>query len=328
MGARKVTILYNRSRKELPAEPVEVAEAEREGVEFRYLATPTRITVKGGKATGVSFKTALLGPPTSLGRRRIVGTKGPVRRLVADLVVTTPNYIPDLSPFDETIPTTLRKTVHVDPVTLATPVDGLFAAGDAVTGPRNFIRNLASGRKAALSIHRYLRGEDMRPSRESEGSKREIVSISLDRVEKLARIEEPALSDSERTSSFDEVHLLPDEEAIIAEAQRCLHCGACTHCDTCVIQCPEDAISKVDGDYVIDYDKCTGCRVCVEECPTSAIQMPAVGACVACGYCLKRFECPSLVRGEDGRIEINRLTCVDCGLCMEVCGQKAIVPLG
>jgi indolepyruvate ferredoxin oxidoreductase alpha subunit len=99
---------------------------------------------------------------------------------------------------------------------------------------------------------------------------------------------------------------------------------ACCQCDTCMIQCPEGAISKTEGGYVIDYDKCTGCRVCVRECPTSAIDMPVVGACIGCGYCLKRFECPSLIRGEDGRVKIDRLTCVDCGLCMQVCGQGGI----
>jgi indolepyruvate ferredoxin oxidoreductase alpha subunit len=102
----------------------------------------------------------------------------------------------------------------------------------------------------------------------------------------------------------------------------------CGQCDTCMIQCPEEAISKTEDGYVIDYDKCTGCRVCAEECPTSAIDMPALGACIGCGYCLKRFECPSLVRGEDGRVKIDRLTCVDCGLCIQVCCQEAIVPAG
>jgi len=98
----------------------------------------------------------------------------------------------------------------------------------------------------------------------------------------------------------------------------------CCQCDTCVIQCPVGAISRTGDDYVIDYSKCTGCRVCAQECPTSAIEMPAVGACIACGYCLRRFECPSLIRGEDGRVKIDRLTCVDCGLCIEVCGQGGI----
>ena len=100
---------------------------------------------------------------------------------------------------------------------------------------------------------------------------------------------------------------------------------ACSQCDTCMIQCPEGAISKTEAGYVINYDKCTGCRVCVQECPASAIDMPAVGACIACGFCLKRFECPSLIKGEDGRVKIDRLTCVDCGLCMQVCNQEGIV---
>jgi indolepyruvate ferredoxin oxidoreductase alpha subunit len=98
----------------------------------------------------------------------------------------------------------------------------------------------------------------------------------------------------------------------------------CGQCDTCMIQCPEGAISKTENGYAIDYSKCIGCRTCVRECPTSAIDMPVVGACIGCGYCLKRFECPSLIRGEDGRVRIDRITCVNCGLCLQVCGQEAI----
>ncbi|OGP65718.1 MAG: hypothetical protein A2169_05505 [Deltaproteobacteria bacterium RBG_13_47_9] len=100
---------------------------------------------------------------------------------------------------------------------------------------------------------------------------------------------------------------------------------SCVQCDTCMIQCPEEAISKTESGYVINDKKCTGCRVCAQECPASAIDMPVFGACIACGFCLKRFECPSLIRGKDGRVEIDRLTCVNCGLCIQVCSQKAIV---
>jgi Pyruvate/2-oxoacid:ferredoxin oxidoreductase delta subunit len=268
---------------------------------------------------------AVLGSPTNLGRRRIISTEGPARRLKADLILIAATYVPDLSGFGDTISLTPRGTIHVDPLTLQTPANGLFAAGDAIRGPRNFILALASGRKAALSIDRYLRGVDMRTDRETEGHPEQLVSIPTDRVERQPRVREPALPVRERSLSFREVIQLPDETAMIAEAQRCLHCGACYHCDTCMKQCPEAAISKTDDGYFVDYDKCTGCRICLKECPTSAIEMPAVGACIACGYCLKRFECPSLVRGDDGRVEINRLTCVDCGLCEEVCGQEAII---
>ena len=193
-----------------------------------------------------------------------------------------------------------------------------------MTGPKNFIEGLAAGRKAALSIHRYLSGEDLRANREDEGTSTELVSVSINKVEKKPRVEEPVLSIEERSHSFNEVNLVPSKEAILDEAGRCLHCGACHQCDTCLVQCPEGAITGTEAGYVIQYEKCTGCRVCVQECPTSAIEMPAVGACVACGFCLKRFECPSMIRGEDGRVKIDRLTCVDCGLCMQVCCQEGI----
>jgi NADPH-dependent glutamate synthase beta subunit-like oxidoreductase len=324
LGAKSVTVLFSRSKNELPADASEIAEAEREGVSFQFFSVPSKITASRGKATEVCFRKAVLSTPTSLGRTRVLSLQGPEKRLKADLVITSPAYVPDLSHFGDTVQQTAWNTVHVDPLTLATSVKGVFAGGDAVTGPKNFIEGLAAGRKAALSIHRYLSGEELRTNREAEGISTDLVSVNIDKVETQPRVEEPVLPVESRKKNFNEVHLLPSEEALIGEAKRCLHCGACTQCDTCTIQCPEGAISKTEVGYVIDYNKCTGCRVCVQECPTSAIEMPAVGACIACGFCLKRFECPSLFKGEDGRVKIDRLTCVDCGLCAEVCCQGGI----
>ena len=138
----------------------------------------------------------------------------------ADLVITSPTYVPDLSAFRKAVPQTAWNTIHVDPVTLATPVEGLFAGGDAVTGPKNFIEGLAAGRKAALSIHRYLSGEDLRANREDEGVSTELVSVSIDKVERKPRVEEPVLSIEERSHSFKEVNLMPSEKAILEEAEQ------------------------------------------------------------------------------------------------------------
>jgi Pyruvate/2-oxoacid:ferredoxin oxidoreductase delta subunit/thioredoxin reductase len=327
LGAKEVTVLFSRSQKEMPAETSEIREAEREGVAFEYYSAPTKILTSGRKVIGISFKKAILSAPTSLGRRRVLSVEGSEKKLKADLIITSPTYIPDLKPFNDSVPQTAWKTILVDPVTLATPVEGLFAGGDAVTGPKNFIEGLAGGRKAALSIHRYLSGADLRANREMEGVSTELVSVNIEMVESKPRIEEPSLLIPSMKSHFEEIHQLPDQEAILAEAKRCLHCGACYDCDICMIQCPEGAITKAESGYVINYEKCTGCRVCVQECPTSAIEMPALGACIACGYCFKRFECPSMTRGEDGRLKIDRLTCVDCGLCTMACGQEAIFPV-
>jgi len=108
--------------------------------------------------------------------------------------------------------------------------------------------------------------------------------------------------------------------------ERCFHCGVCTHCDICVNVCPSAAITQVDGTYRIDTAKCTACRVCEAECPRSAISMPQTGVCIACGYCTTWFECPSLKRGPDGLVDIDRRTCIDCGMCIQVCAQGAIRP--
>jgi NADPH-dependent glutamate synthase beta subunit-like oxidoreductase len=327
IGAKEVAVLFSRSQKEMPAETSEIREAEREGVTFEYYSVPAKIFTSDRRAAGISFKKGVLSAPTSLGRRRVLSVEGPEKKLKADLIITSPTYSPDLKPFNNSVPQTAWKTILVDPVTLATPIEGLFAGGDAVTGPKNFIEGLAAGKKAALSIHRYLSGGDLRADREMEGVSTELVSVNIEMVEPKPRVEEPSLTVQSMKNHFEEVHQLPNQEAILAEAKRCLHCGACYDCDTCMIQCPEEAITKTESGYVINYEKCTGCRVCVEECPTSAIEMPALGACIACGYCFKRFECPSMTRGEDGRLKIDRLTCVDCGLCTMACGQEAIFPV-
>ena len=127
--------------------------------------------------------------------------------------------------------------------------------------------------------------------------------------------------------NFDEVNFGLGSEAAAAEAKaRCFHCGVCTYCDICVHVCPSAAITQVDGVYRIDAGKCTACRVCAAECPRSAISMPQTGVCIACGYCTTWFECPSLLRGPDGLVDIDRRTCIDCGMCIQVCAQGAIRP--
>src|SRR4030042_5363899 len=191
LGAKSVTVLFRRSRREMPAETSEISEAEKEGVSFRFLTVPSKITASRGKATGVSFRKAVLSDPTSLGRTRILSVQGPEKTLKVDFVITSPLYVPDLSRLGNAVPQTAWNTIHVDPLTLAPSVDGLFAGGEGVTGPKNFIEGLAAGRKAALSIHRYLSGEDLRTGRESEGVSTELVSVNIDKVETQSSVEEP-----------------------------------------------------------------------------------------------------------------------------------------
>jgi Pyruvate/2-oxoacid:ferredoxin oxidoreductase delta subunit len=267
-----------------------------------------------------------LGEPDDSGRRRPIPVEGSEFQIEADMLIPAIGEVPDLSFVGDCgLAVSPSATLGVNPATLETTVEGVFAGGDVVTGPRTYIDAMAAGQKAATSIHRYLRGEELVSAGEAEEGEAEVVLVDIEKVEPGARIESPALSPRRRKGGFREVHLLPPQEKIVQEAERCLRCGECTQCDICLIQCPEGAIIKNDHGYTVDVNKCTACRVCAAECPTSTITMPVVGACVACDYCLKFFECPSLVKDEGAKVLIDRRTCVDCGLCLEVCSQKAIV---
>jgi len=325
LGADEVTILYNRTSKEIPADTDEVREAEAEGVKIRYLSTPTEVLIQNGRVSGIEVATTTLSQADSLGRRRVISAEGPREALQADSIIVALGSTPDLSFLENGLATTRWGTIEVDPITLATSMDGIFAAGDAVTGPKTFIEALAAGRKAAISIDGFLRGEDLRSAGGFEEREAQCALVDIEKVDPQPRMEVPTLSLQHREENFREVNLLPEQEEIVQEAERCLNCGRCTRCDTCLIQCPEDAISKNDYGYIIDYSKCTGCRVCAVECPTATITMPEVGACMSCEYCLRFFECPSLLKGQNGKVVVDRRTCIDCGLCLEVCSQKAII---
>jgi indolepyruvate ferredoxin oxidoreductase alpha subunit len=325
-GAGEVSILYRRSRREMPAEPEEVQGAEEEGIRIHYLTNPTRIVGTNGRVSAVRCLRMELREPDESGRGRPVPIEGSEFEMEADMVIPAIGEAPDLSFIGDCgVAVGRSNTLEVNPATLATTVEGIFAGGDVVTGPKTYIDAMAAGKKAACSIHRYLRGEDLRSTSDVEEREAGFLSVNTEEVEPRARIEPPSLSLQHRKKDFREVHLLPDQEKIAQEAGRCLHCGQCTQCDICLIHCPDGAISKNEHGYAVDFSKCTVCRVCAAECPTSTITMPVVGACVACDYCLKFFECPSLLQDEDGKVVVDRRTCVDCGLCLEVCSQKAIV---
>lgn len=151
--------------------------------------------------------------------------------------------------------------------------------------------------------------------------------VRLPFFRKVARAAAPHRAPEDAIWNFEEVNLgLGSQAASMEASERCFHCGVCTHCDICLAVCPSAAISKVDGAYRVDPAKCTGCRLCAAECPRSAISMPQTGVCIACGYCTTSFECPALLRGPDGMVSIDRRTCIDCGVCVQVCAQGAIRP--
>jgi ferredoxin len=230
----------------------------------------------------------------------------------------------------------------------------IFAGGDASSmGAGTVVGAINAGKRAALSIHERLGGKELDaaalqlaagPGIAATIACRDTASRPSPRVSQAMSVPGPQAINLQffrqrpRTESrhrppndsvwnFDEVNSgLGSTEATAEAGERCFHCGVCTHCDICVNVCPSAAITLIDGTYRIDASKCTACRVCEAECPRSAISMPQTGVCIACGYCTTWFECPSLKRGADGLVDIDRRTCIDCGMCVQVCAQGAIRP--
>ncbi len=241
LGAGEVSIVYRRSRREMPAAEEEIEEAEEEGVALRYLAAPTRIIGKGGKVSALECVKMELTEPDESGRRRPVPVKGSEFKLDVDMVIPAIGQSPDLSFLGANggIEVGRGSTIKADDVTLETGIPGVFAGGDVVLGPATVIQAIAQGKEAAISIDRYLCSGDLRAGRERNFRE---VEVPLEGIERRARARTPKVSPEERKKDFREVALEFDAEAAKAEAERCLACGLCSECYQCVAACQAKAI--------------------------------------------------------------------------------------
>ena len=254
LGAEDVRILYRRSRREMPARDEEVEAALEEGVKIEFLVAPVEISVRNGRAAGIRCVRMELGPPDAQGRRRPVPIPGSEFEIEADTIIPAIGQAPDLSYLEGAgIEITSRGTIAADPLTLETSRPGVFAGGDAQTGPGIAIEAVAAGKRAAESIKRFLRGEDLRKGREERERGRNWREIPL-YVPRKPRAEAPLLPMEERRRSFKEVELGLSEEAAIEEARRCLNCGVCSECHQCVAACRAEAVNHEMKDEDIWLD--------------------------------------------------------------------------
>jgi len=244
LGAKQVSIIYRRSRAEMPASEEEIEEAEKEGIKILYLAAPTRILGKEGKIAQLECIRMRLGEPDASGRRRPIPIPGSEFTIDVDMVIPAIGQVSDLSFLGSNYEFNLikGKRFEVDPVTLETNIKGIFAGGDAVTGPDTVIEAMAAGRKAAISIDRYLSGKDMRVGREGEGAQKSEIEADLEGVKPEKREKVATLSVDKRKGNFKEVVLGFSKEEAIREAKRCLACGGCSECMQCVEACKAEAI--------------------------------------------------------------------------------------
>lgn len=232
LGAEEVTVLYRRSRKEMPAADYEVDEAEAEGVQFHFLAAPTRLIGENGNLTSLEYLVMELGEPDESGRRRPVPIEGSEKIIEVDNVIAAIGQFPELDKDalkyeDRDIEITPWNTIKTHPDTMQTAVDWVFSGGDVVNGAATVVEALAGGRKAAAAIHRYLNGETkvlptegLRSDIWDEATKEELQGVA-----KIPRNRMPDIHVPDRVGNFKEVELGFSEDQASSEASRCLQCG-------------------------------------------------------------------------------------------------------
>ena len=222
LGAKKVTIVYRRSKAEMPALEEEIEEAEREGIEIRTLLAPKQIVAKGGKVTGLECLECTLGEFDPSGRRRPVPKNGSEFTLNADVVVAGVGQAIALDGMvDKTgIEVDKRGAITACDKTGATKMDGVFAGGDCVTGPDTVIAAIAAGKRAATAIDKYLGGDGVL------FRKPEIVrKLTADIIEdEMLREAVPCVPVEKRLGDFTEVELGYAAGQAKVEASRCLRC--------------------------------------------------------------------------------------------------------
>jgi heterodisulfide reductase subunit A len=251
LGANEITVVYRRSRAEMPAIPSEIEEMEREGIRVQFLAAPVKVLSEDNRVNGIQCIRMELGAPDASGRRRPVPIKGSEFTIDVDNVIIAIGQGLDKAMLPEGLDYTNWGTLSVDPVTLQTNIDGVFAGGDVVSGPADVIAAITAGKEAAISMGRYLRDMDMKEGR-PETVKR-VKEISKDGVRPEARQAMPTLELGKR-KGFDEVELGFDEKTAVEEAQRCLNCAVCSECRECEKVCEAEAIDHEMKDEISEED--------------------------------------------------------------------------
>jgi len=232
IGCKNVYLVYRRTRKEMPANEVEIVAAEHEGITFQFLAAPKQVIKdENGNVKGLEYLQMELGEPDASGRRRPVPIEGSETILDVDMIISAISQKPDLDCLDkeqekEAIKVTRWNTFDNDEETLQCSLPYLFTAGDAATGPALVVTAIGGGRRAARSIHQYLTGEEVKGSPKSLRKRHIAESLfkTVPGIEKKERTPMPELEVAQRIDSMIECDLVISEESAAYESRRCLEC--------------------------------------------------------------------------------------------------------
>jgi NADPH-dependent glutamate synthase beta subunit-like oxidoreductase/Pyruvate/2-oxoacid:ferredoxin oxidoreductase delta subunit len=287
------TLIYRRSRNEMPAFQTEIDDALEEGVKIIYLASPVRIETQGSVQRIECIRNRL-GDEGPDGRRQPIPIEGSNFFVEADTILFATGETPDISPLPEDIQVSCG-LISVDGVG-STSGSGIFAGGDLIDQPRSVVHAIGSGKRAAIAIDRYLKGQSGEGwldalrigekgglsfkqycERKFSQENKEVIhsdDLNLSYFTIRERSDRHKIP-KEARMNFQEIYGNLTIEKTLGEAQRCFSCGMCYDCDNCYLLCPDGSVLKQDGGTpnIIDYEYCKGCGICENECPVGVIDM-------------------------------------------------------
>ncbi|MCR4615948.1 MAG: FAD-dependent oxidoreductase [Clostridiales bacterium] len=327
LGAKKVYVIYRRTRNEMPAEDIEIKEAEEEGVIYKFLTNPVEFTGENGRVNGVKLQIMELGEPDASGRRSPVPVEGKFESIELDSVIMAIGQGSDLTGIDG-LDLTKKGTISADENSFVTSQEGVFAIGDVINrGAGIAISAIGHAKKAAIAVDAYLNGVDI-CYKEPYYSERVVTRESFPNVSEVSRVKMSQLSPEERKHNFDEVVRGYTEEEAQREAHRCLGCGCHDYYDCKLIKLANNydidparfAGEKKTGyvnknDFIErDVNKCILCGLCVRAC-SEVMNITAIGL-VGRGF--KTVVSPAFA------LPLDKTNCNACGLCVQLCPTGAL----
>ena len=328
LGAKDVYIIYRRTRKEMPADDIEIVEAEEEGVKFKFLCAPDEILGADGRVSGMRLQVMELGEPDERGRRRPVPVEGKFEEIALDSVIAAIGQKNDPDGFAD-LPQTKWGTISADALNFATAIPGVFACGDTVNdGAGIAIGAIGQANEAAFAVDAYLNGGEYRPVKPVL-SEREVTDKDFADRERIERVKMPHRSPEERRNDFKEVNLGLSPVAAMAEARRCLECGCHDYSDCRLIRYANQLrsdVKRLKGEFHPGFvetklvciernqRKCIGCNLCVRVCEEKAKK--GILGLVDRGF-------KTVIKPEFDNPETIAV-CKDCRMCVEMCPTGAL----
>ena len=323
LGAKEVYVVYRRTRNEMPADKLEIDEAEEEGVIYKFLTNPLSFNGEDGKVKSITLQVMELGEPDASGRRRPVPIEGKTEEIAVDSVILAIGQKLVTDDVKE-LELNQRGNIVADEDFFTTSIDGVFAIGDATNrGASIAIEAIGEADRCAKAVDAYLKGESL-DTRVPYISKRDEKTIDYSDRQKESRINPKVLAPEVRNKNFDEVSLGFTEEEAQKEAQRCLECG-CREYYKC-------KLLKVAQRYDIDPGRFKGEMPQKYTHDENAFIERNTSKCILCGLCVR--SCREVMDlhsiGLMGRgfktdvspafsLPLDQTNCNNCGLCVSLC---------